>query len=149
MKAIRFTHFISGGEPATIVVTERDLAVSVDEAITQMLDVPGEDHRYFTAWEVFEVTSFEEAVIEGAQRAAERAERESNMAILYGWDAAQLSRITPGGLLSTKSPSPLNREEVVMVLSQLKRHPNYDNQTVIVHTERGDLVQLYRGEVQP
>ena len=76
-------------------------------------------------------------------RLAERQKDELNMAMLYFWDAKHLEKVTAGGVLSGTEPAPLNKDQVGYVLNQLKQHPNWKGQTVIVYARDMERLVLH------
>ena len=129
--------------PLGTILREQDMNCTIEQAIAEAPPVPGA----LIINDIFEVDHEVESPIEMGllvrARLEERQQRELNMAMLYFWDAMHLERVNQGGVLSGTEPAPLNCDEVGYVLNQLKRHPNWRQQTVVVYASDMERVVLH------
>lgn len=148
MKVLRSTLWQSPdpNDVTHVVVRECDV-VSLEEAMGVAHDV----RDMLVINDVFEMqkSSLEAALGEAGRRAYRRSQDESNMAMLYYFDADRLPLVRKGGMLLMTVPSPLSVEDINVVLAQLATHSNYDGQNIHAISKDHKLVTLVRGVVQP
>lgn len=142
MRVLRTTIYPSPLEPMTGVVCDRDL-VDTLESFLQALYTPGVlvVHEIFSAPDDIDHA---QAVYTAVARI--NPERELDMAVLYFWQVAHLRRLKAHGVLTTKDPTPLSAEAVKLVMKQIIAHPDYKNQTLIVHDETGSMITYKDGK---
>lgn len=141
MKVLRSTMYPpSIDEPITVVVSERSLRVSIEQAAAEV-EQPG----MFVVNDIFESFTADDVklTLEGAERQRANAENERNMAISYYWNAATLTKVIEGGSLTNPQPAPLTVEQIQVVLRQLHRHPSYRKQTVMCVSRDFRFVTLH------
>lgn len=146
MKVLRFTIYDPGLEPATVVLRDIDLEVSIEEAIQVQEDLPSG----FVTHEIFETEEINiKRVTEMAiERMADTAEKDRNAAMLYWWDLAALERVAKGGVVTGTEPAPLSSGEVENVLRQLAKAPESEGKTVLAIAEDYSIVRLLSGKVE-
>ena len=147
MKVLRMTLYTPDLEPIAMVVRAPDLTMPLEEAAETLSISPGA----FTIVDIFEVADgigIGPATEEAAIRQAERQDVESNMAILYYYDAKCLAVTMKGGVIASTQASPLSADEVVTTLKQLSHHPDYNGQMVSCHTNDGQLVRMENGTTE-
>lgn len=148
MKVLRVTVYSPLPDllPTSMIVREVDLRGDIADAVQSQQDAPG----MFVITDVFEADAgaeIEDVTLVAIQRQTEAVMVERDMAVLFYWDAAHMSRVKKGGTISTSKPAPLTHEQVTTVLLQLANHPDYDGHTVICHTRDGHPVKLMNGEI--
>lgn len=128
--------------PITVVCRAQALKVPVEEAAASM-EQPG----MFVVNDIFETPADVDdphAVILGVKRLKDstRLEEECNMAISYYWNAMQLPKIMKGGALANPRAAPLCAEQLKVVLRQLRKHPSYNGQRIIMFSRDGEAVMM-------
>ncbi len=128
--------------PLTAVMRESDTKIPLSEVAREM-EVPGS----FTVADIFDYPPGLPPLIMEATHAAflrlqdsARFTDEKNMALSYYWNADRLRMVVPGGTIANPKPAPLRAEQLKVVIRQLRRHPNYDRQRIVMASEDGYLV---------
>jgi hypothetical protein len=135
-----------GSPPATMVMRESDLNVTIEEAAKTQEDFPGG----FVICDIFELPgepTIEEATFRAIELVNAAQEREQNMALTYYYEASHLRFSAPNGVLAMTMPAPLSVDDLAVPLKQLANHPDYRNHTIIAISMDGKIVELRNGEV--
>jgi hypothetical protein len=145
MRVLRISLWGPDLEPLSMVVREHDMTLPLEEVVRQQVESP--DAPGYVSHEILEVEEEDIAAVTLGivRRHAEQQERERNAAMLYWWDAAQLPRLTEGGVLTATKPAPLSVDEIRDALEQLARHPHYRGQLVVSIAEDGRVVTMRDG----
>jgi hypothetical protein len=150
MKALRTTVYTNlSGAFVSHVVREEDLQGSLMECMegSRVLARRQSALVIFDFFDVPDGTSPEEAALIGVQRQSEVSEDETNMAILYHWDAQALRQTKDAGVVFSTRNAPLTVDQIKFVFEQLKEHPAYRKQTVTTTSYDGKKVSIRAGQV--
>lgn len=150
MKALRTTVYTSiSGVFVSSVLREEDVQVSLHQCMKLSLAL-AKSQGSFVVFDIFDVpegTPEVEVSLLGVKRQSNASEEETNMAILYFWDAQALRLTKESGLVASTQDAPLTSDQIQFVFDQLKEHRAYRKQTVRTTDNTGKVVVLKEGKV--
>lgn len=82
-----------------------------------------------------------------AQRVMQQARGQGDVGILYYYAVAMCEILKPEGRWVSPDPAPLTVEQIKVAFNRVKKHPEYQHQTLITHTREGVQVGLIDGHV--
>lgn len=127
--------------PLTWIVRGIDLDVAIKDAALDFEMIHSEVFVITDIFNVDENTYNDEASLihAGLSRLRDSAREleERNMAISFYWNAAHLKVVSEEGLLANPAPAPLSIEQLKAIARQLRVHPNYKKQTIVMNTRDG------------
>lgn len=146
MKYLRNSVFIPRGEAVTMVVPEdglnRDIWTSANAMRRDAVRLPMR-----VDVEIFE---FEGGLVEATLEAKRRAQtplpdKIAHQATLHDHIVAtwKTGLLADGGLITTSLPAPLDKQEILEVLFEVVKRPDYRGYVVSVHDRNGEPVRLH------
>lgn len=138
MRWLRSTYWSPELKPTTVVVSEADVTVPLDE-----ISVPMET-AMFVKDEIFELAddvSVAGATLFATELCRKNLRNERNQAIMYYWIAMQFQRVRERGVIASPKWAPLSVDEMKAVHKQLIEHPHYRDQTLLAFAEDGTPVE--------
>lgn len=129
--------------PVTMVVSERDVAVPLEEAAMVLHNPPD----IFVVTEIFESDGSDITMwtADAMVQAEDKAQDESNMSVLYWWTVGYFQVMHDNGVIGTQRSTPLSPDQIIAVFRALAQRSDYRSFQFITHTEEGSDIVEYRG----